>query len=144
MYVYLNSLHIEQLTSKKYLTKKALANEMQMSPGDLSVILKRGSCRESSARRIANALDVDVSEIIISEPSQRKWYNSYDFSVSSVYRILASRVINFSGLAVLCGVSRQRISQLLKKGSCTLPTLRILANALEVPVEHILMEVCDA
>ena len=51
--------------------------------------------------------------------------------------LLAEREMSLSNLAIKIGVSRQQVSDLLKRETCTLKTLGRIAKALDVPVVEI-------
>ena len=60
----ISKFKIKYLMATQALTTKALAERMNMAPNGLSVILSRESCYPATAVRIANALGVDIREII--------------------------------------------------------------------------------
>lgn len=58
---------IKILMAKQGLTSKALAERMSTQANNLSTVLVRGTCRPDTARRIANALGVQLEEIVKEE-----------------------------------------------------------------------------
>lgn len=54
--------------------------------------------------------------------------------------LLAEREMSISNLAIKIGVSRQQVSDLLKRETCTLKTLGRIAKALDVPVVEIVKD----
>lgn len=58
---------IKVLMAKQGLTTKALAERMNTQANNLSTILTRETCRPDTATRIANALGVQLEEIIKEE-----------------------------------------------------------------------------
>lgn len=58
---------IKVLMAKQALTTKALAERMNTQANNLSTILTRQTCRPETAVRIANALGVDVTELLKEE-----------------------------------------------------------------------------
>lgn len=55
---------IKILMAKQELTTKALAEKMNAQANNLSTILMRETCRPETAARIANALGVQLEEIV--------------------------------------------------------------------------------
>ena len=55
---------IEMIQAKKGMSCKQIANKANIDPRTLSVILRRGSCRPDSLRKIAKALDVEPADIM--------------------------------------------------------------------------------
>lgn len=60
----INKRRIKVLMAKQGLTTKALAERMDTQPNNLSTVLTRGTCRPETATRIANALGVQLEEIV--------------------------------------------------------------------------------
>ena len=58
---------IKFLMAKQGLTTKALAERMDTQPNNLSTVLTRETCRPETAARIANALGVQLEEIVKEE-----------------------------------------------------------------------------
>lgn len=58
---------IKFLMAKQGLTTKALAERMNTQANNLSTVLVRGTCRPDTATRIANALGVQLEEIVKEE-----------------------------------------------------------------------------
>ena len=58
---------IKVLMAKQGLTTKALAERMNTKSNNLSTVLTRETCRPETATRIANALGVQLEEIIKEE-----------------------------------------------------------------------------
>ena len=145
--VILNPLRIEQLAAKKGWPKKALAIELDMGYQSLVNMLNRQRVTPHSACRIANALDVDVEEIITnrlvdtSVVSKRgtRGTHSFAFDMKTIYALMGSLNMNGSDLAYECGVSRQRINQIFKRGRCSMSTLCMISNALGCDCEHLLV-----
>lgn len=54
--------------------------------------------------------------------------------------IMAEQQLTNVQLASACGVSRQNISTILRRGTCALPTVGKLAKGLGVPVAEIIKE----
>ena len=54
--------------------------------------------------------------------------------------ILARKALNQADLAKCCGMRRQALNEIFKRGVCTLKTLGKIANALGVDVTEILAE----
>lgn len=55
---------IKCLMAKQGLTTKALAERMATQSNNLSTVLMRETCRPDTAARIANALGVQLEEIV--------------------------------------------------------------------------------
>lgn len=55
---------IKILLAKRGMTTKALAERMNTQPNNLSTVLTRETCRPDTANRIANALGVQLEEIV--------------------------------------------------------------------------------
>lgn len=55
---------IKYLMAKQGLTTKALAERMDTQANNLSTVLTRETCRPDTATRIANALGVQLEEIV--------------------------------------------------------------------------------
>lgn len=54
--------------------------------------------------------------------------------------LMAEKEINHTELSERCGISRQNLNVLLKRGSCSVVTVGRLAKALGVPVREIARE----
>ena len=67
MIVTLKRTGIEMMLARKGLTKAAFSGLCGINRGNLSTILSRGTCSPKNACRIADALGVEVSEIIKEE-----------------------------------------------------------------------------
>lgn len=63
----ISKLKIKILMARRGMTIKVLAEQMNAQANNLSTVLMRGTCRPDTARRIAEALGVDVTEIIKEE-----------------------------------------------------------------------------
>ena len=61
----IDTTKIKILIVSKGFNQKTLADQMGMRTSNLSAVLSRGSCKTATACRIAEALGVDVTEIII-------------------------------------------------------------------------------
>ena len=55
---------IEIIQTKKGMSCKQIADKANIDPRNLSVILRRGSCRPESLGKIAKALDVEPEYIM--------------------------------------------------------------------------------
>lgn len=58
---------IQLILARQGATAKDLADKIEMQPQNFSGILNRGTCRPTTAVRIANGLGVDVTEILAKE-----------------------------------------------------------------------------
>lgn len=63
----INNSRIKTLMAKQALTIKALAGRMNTQANNLSTVLTRGTCRPETAIRIADALGVQLEEIVKEE-----------------------------------------------------------------------------
>lgn len=55
------------ILAKKEMTKAELARRAGIARQNISTILSRGTCNQTTAGKIARGLDVDVSEILAEE-----------------------------------------------------------------------------
>lgn len=58
------------LLARRGLTVTSLAQRVQMDPSNVCHILTRGTCRPHNAQRIAAALDLDITQIIVEETAE--------------------------------------------------------------------------
>ena len=63
----INKYVIQSCMAKQKLTTKDLAEKCSMRPQNLSNILSRKTCKPATVGRIAEALGVDVTEILAKE-----------------------------------------------------------------------------
>lgn len=57
--------HVKQLLARRGMTQRALASASGLHCGVISATLARGTCSIKTAGKIAAALGVDLSEIVI-------------------------------------------------------------------------------
>lgn len=62
--VFLDEGKIRSLLFEKRMTQTSLAKKMDLSRQYLSTVINRGSCRLDTANKLAQALDVETSEIV--------------------------------------------------------------------------------
>lgn len=62
--VRVNKIKVSVLMAKQELNQTSLANKAHMSRNNLSIIMNGKSCRIETALKIAEALGVDVTDII--------------------------------------------------------------------------------
>lgn len=58
------------LLARRGLTVTSLAQRVQMDTSNVCHILTRGTCRPHNAQRIAAALDLDITQIIVEETAE--------------------------------------------------------------------------
>lgn len=62
--VVIDDIAVSVALARKRMTKKQLGEISEINQGSLSTILKRGTVRPKTAKKIAEALGVDVTEIM--------------------------------------------------------------------------------
>ena len=63
----ISKIKISMLLARKKMRQQDLADNARMSRGNLSCIINGKTCKASTAMRIADALGVDVAEILEDE-----------------------------------------------------------------------------
>lgn len=154
MRVYLNVDTIVLICYHQRITRAELSRDAKITPEYLGQILHRGYCGAKTADKIADALGLQLDQVVLPRvlqipSSDTPYYKPKRFTLRAgmvylnrdvIYGIMKAKSITFAHLSDALGGTRQNVHYQIHRGHCRRDFAQKIAGALGVSVDTIILK----